>query len=170
MIKFVYFDVGGTVIKDFNGTNNNEHDLEICSNKFPVKFSTVLELVKGYKKNKSIWPVIQETIKHCPVGLLTNMYPGMLTEIKKQELLPQMKWNVIVDSSLESFAKPGKEIYEIAQEKAGVNTNEILFIDNTPVNIETARSFGWQTFLYDSKDYELSSKNLLEYIQHEFTK
>ena len=169
MIKFVYFDVGETVIKDFSGTNNNEHDLEICCNKFPIEFSAVLEIVKKFERNESIWPVIQEVIKYFRIGLLTNMYPGMLLEIKKQELLPDVKWNLVVDSSVEGFAKPGKEIYEIAQKRAGVETNELLFIDNTLANVEAAKSFGWQTFLYDPSNYEQSSKNLLEYIQHEFT-
>lgn len=170
MIKFIYFDVGGTVIKDLSGTNNNEHDSEICCNKFPIEFSAVLELVKRFEKNESIWPVIKETVKYCRMGLLTNMYPGMLAEIKKQGLLPDTKWDLVVDSSIEGLAKPGREIYEIAQKRAGVEANELLFIDNTLANIETAKNFGWQTFLYDSKDYEQSSKNLLEYINHEFTK
>ncbi len=170
MIKFVYFDVGGTVIKDFSGTNNNEHDLEICCNKFPIEFSAVLEIVKKFERNESIWSVIQEVIKYFRIGLLTNMYPGMLLEIKKQELLPDVKWDLIIDSSIEGFAKPGQEIYEIARAKAGVAVNELLFIDNTVTNTEMAKKLGWQTFLYDSRDYEQSSKNLLEYIQREFTK
>lgn len=169
MIKFVYFDVGGTLMKDFSGSENDKHNLEICRNKFPIEFSAVCEIAEKFKKNESIWPIVQEVSKHCRTGLLTNMYPGMFEIIKQKSLLPKIDWEIIVDSSIEGFAKPDIEIFEIAQKKAGVNNEEILFIDNNSENVKVAKNFGWKTFWYDSKDYELSSKNLLEYINHEFT-
>lgn len=48
-VKFVYFDVGGTVIRDFSGTNKweqKEHEPEICCGNFPVEHSLVLGLVE----------------------------------------------------------------------------------------------------------------------------
>jgi FMN phosphatase YigB (HAD superfamily) len=52
------------------------------------------------------------------------------------------------------------EIYQIAQEKAGVPAKEILFVDNRQKNIDGAKKVGWQTFFYDSKDYNKSSHDL----------
>lgn len=175
MIKFVYFDVGGTIIKDFSGTNKreqfkkdfnltdefwNEHDSERSCGRFPIEPSLVRNFVSRFEKNESIWPVIFNVKKHYPVGLLTNMYPRMLAEIKKQGLMPEVKWDLIIDSSAEGFAKPGKEIYEIAQKRAGVKAEELFFIDNTFVNVKTAKNLGWRTFWYDSANYNISSKNL----------
>ncbi len=179
MIKFVYFDVGGVVIRDFSETNKweqfkkdfnltdeywDEHEPEFDRGKPLPNPNLVSEFVKRFEKNETIWPVIEEFKKHFRLGLLTNMYPKMFEEIKQKNLLPGFEWEIIIDSSLEGVGKPDKGIYEIAQKKAGVKNEEILFIDNTQKNLETAKSLGWRTFLYDSKDYKLSSKNLLEYI------
>ncbi len=128
MISFVYFDVGGTVIKDFSGTDKLEHEPEISCGRYPIEPSLVSEFVNRFEKNESIWPVINELKKHCRVGLLTNMYPGMLALIKQKGLLPRIDWEIIVDSSEVGFCKPNKEIYEIARQKTGVPAEEILFI------------------------------------------
>lgn len=175
MISFVYFDVGGTIIKDFSETNKreqfkkdfnltgefwNKNDSERSCGRFPIEPSLVRNFVSRFEKNESIWPIIFNVKKHYSVGLLTNMYPGMLAEIQKQGLMPEVKWDLIIDSSIEGFAKPGKEIYDIAQKRAGVKNEELFFIDNTFANVETAKNLGWQTFWYSSVNYNVSSKNL----------
>lgn len=202
MIKFVYFDVGGTVIKDFSGTDNwqklkeeigikqkdqqkfSEYwdsldkkininlDIELIKPeiekefgvKFPSGYSLLIDgFVKKFFKNESILPVIIKIQRSVPIGLLTNMYPYMFDAIKERNLLPVIDWNYIVDSSKVGLAKPDPKIYELAEKLCGVRHDEILLIDNGVENIENAKQFGWQTFLYDPKDPVLSSKNLLEY-------
>ncbi|MBI3559055.1 HAD family hydrolase [Candidatus Gottesmanbacteria bacterium] len=116
--------------------------------------------VNRFEKNESIWPILEKAKKRFRVGLLTNMYPGMLNLIKNHNLLPQINWNVIVDSSIEKTAKPDPKIFEIAQNKAGVSGKEILFIENSEGHVKAASDFGWQTFWYDSKNYQQSSRNL----------
>lgn len=170
MISFVYFDVGGTIIKDFSETNKREQlkdDTEMSCGRLPIEPFLVRGFVSRFEKNESIWPIIFNVKKHYRVGLLTNMYPGMLTEIKKQGLMPEVQWDLIIDSSVEGFAKPGKEIYEIAQKRADVKAEELFFIDNTLANVETAKDFGWRTFWYDSKNYEDSSSKLAAFLLNE---
>ncbi len=183
MISFVYFDVGGVVIKDFSATDKfkqlngdlnlteefwNEHERDICLNKYPIEPSIVDEFVKRFEKNESIWPVIEEAKKYFRIGLLTNMYPGMFAGIKNKGLLPNIDWEIIIDSSIEGVAKPNLDIYQLAQTRTKLKPEELLFIDNAQKNLDAPKSLGWQTFYYDSHDYEQSSKNLLEYIEHEF--
>ncbi len=185
MIKFVYFDIGGVVILDFSKTNKweellNEFSLteeswdkyydkigvgEISSDS-PIPYDKLLEgFVSQFEKNPSIWPVILEMQKYCPVGLLTNMYPGMFESIKNHGLLPAVHWNNIVDSSIEKVAKPDKAIFELAQKRAGVKNDEILFVENTQNHVEIAKSIGWKAFLYDPADPEKSSNGLLKYFE-----
>lgn len=78
------------------------------------------------------------------------MYPGMLEAIRQKGLLPNIAWEVVVDSSEVGFCKPNSEIYELAQDRAGVKPEEILFVDNTRENIEAAKRLGWQAVLYES--------------------
>lgn len=116
--------------------------------------------VKRFRQNKSIWPVIKDFHKFFKIGLLTNMYPRMFEEIKGHNLLPDISWDVIIDSSIVKLKKPDPRFFELAEERAGVKGSEILFIDNTIRNIEAAKIFGWQTFLYDSMNPEKSNIEL----------
>lgn len=138
--------------------------------KIPSGYSLLMDgFIKRFESNKSIWQIINDFHKVYPVGLLTNMYPGMLSEIKKHGLLPNILWDVIVDSSVEKLRKPNPDIFVLAEQKSGFTGQEILFIDNTLKNIEAAKKFGWQTFLYNTKNTEESNNNLKEKIQ-EFRK
>lgn len=204
MIKFVYFDVGGVVIKDFSGTNkwedlktelgipkdrsqefeaiydlyqnelntNREIDslIPIYKEKFGIKVPDNYSLlkdgfVKRFEKNESIWPIIEIARKKSKIGLLTNMYPGMLDEIKKTGLLPKTNFDLTIDSSIEKVQKPYKEIYNLAQKRSGCNANEILFIDNSEENLEFPKKLGWQTYLYNSSNTQESSMKLLNFIE-----
>ena len=185
MIKFVYFDVGGVVIKDFSQrpelrrelwgeTGITEEywarncdgklDLGQIPNNLPVTYSKLLSgFVSSFEKNPSIWPIIESVKKKAKIGLLTNMYPKMLASIKKNDLLPSINWDVTIDSVAEKARKPERKIFEIAQERSGVKPEEILFVENTPKNLEAPKMLGWQTFFYDSSNYERSSEQLKTY-------
>jgi len=95
---------------------------------------------------------------------LTNMYLGMLEKIKVKKLLPDIAWDVIIDSSIAKAQKPDEKIYLIAQKNCGHQPEEILFVDNNKINLEAPKRLGWQTFLYDSADYETSNKKLLDFL------
>ncbi len=130
----------------------------------PANFSFLQYVADFVEPNPSLWPVIKQAQSHCPIGLLTDMYPHLLDEIKKRGLLPQINWDVIVDSSIEKFQKPDKELYRIAETKARVAPTEILFIDNLQVNLDPASERSWQTFLYDPKNPEKSSQELSKFL------
>lgn len=201
MINFIYFDVGGVVIKDFSATNNWEIlekkslgippdksaifnqiwkkneiqigiDLDVdslipeissqCDITFPPNFSILDQFIPLFDTNTSLWPLIESLKSSHRIGLLTDMYPQMLDKIKAANLLPSIDWDVIIDSSIEKVRKPNSDIFKLAEKRAGVDSNEILFIDNLQKNIDSAASLGWQTFLYDSADYNQSSHDLAE--------
>lgn len=129
----------------------------------PQEYSILIDgFVSRFEVNKSIWPVINSIQKHCKVGLLTNMYPGMYAAIKNRGILPEVNWDVIIDSSTVGLAKPDPDIYKLAEEKSGEKGNQILFVENSQDNIDAAQKFGWRTFLYDPINPEDSSKKLLE--------
>ncbi len=137
---------------------------EIFKISFPNNYSFLVDgFVQKFRKNESIWPVVKEIKKTCNIGLLTNMYPKMLPEIQKSGLLPDVKWNEIIDSSIEKVQKPDAGIFKLAEERCGYKGDEILFIDNTQRHLDGAKEFNWLTFLYDPKNPEKSSMDLLRY-------
>lgn len=181
MIKFVFFDVGGVVIDDFSNANKIEEvrnkikigkffDLDYLWMKIVLNFSKLfpeiykkllIRKIEHFKRIESLWPVISEIDKHSRVGLLTNMYPNMLFEIKKAGLLPTINWDVVIDSSVVNLRKPDRQMFKIAEDMSGFKGKEILFIDNGKENIKSAFEFGWNTFLYKPTEPEKSNQNLL---------
>jgi HAD superfamily hydrolase (TIGR01509 family) len=177
MIKFVYFDVGGVVIKDFSKTNKweelrvaksiSKQDFDELRGKLSMGQINLNEVglslndfISRYDTNKSIWPIIVGIKKKYKIGLLTNQYRGLLEAIVNANLMPVIDWDVTIDSSIEGVKKPDPKIYEIAEKSAEFSGSEILFVENGEKHIKTAQEFGWQTFLYDSSNYEKSSQNL----------
>lgn len=129
----------------------------------PKDYSMLDSFINLFEKNPSMWPVIERVISRQRLGLLTNMYPRLLNELFSRELIPSKEsWEIIIDSSEVGLQKPDRRIYELAQQRAGVKGEEILFVENSPENLQAAKDFGWQTFAYDSSAPKESSKNLLE--------
>lgn len=131
------------------------------------KISLLTYFVDHFEQNIPIWPIVSSLKETKKVGLLTDMYLGMLDTILAKNLIPSnIIWDSIIDSSILGVKKPMPKIYQIAQEKAGVRATEILFIDNLEKNLVPARKLGWQTFLYDSRDYEKSSLKLAKFLSN----
>jgi epoxide hydrolase-like predicted phosphatase len=128
--------------------------------RFPDGYDFLEDFVGRFEKNETIWPTIEKVKSKYRVGLLTNMYPGMLDLIYKKDLMPKTKWNLIVDSSNEQMQKPDKGIYELSQERAGVEHSEIFFTDNLKENLVIPKKLGWKTFWYDPKNPAESTKQL----------
>ncbi len=126
----------------------------------PKQYSMLEDFTNRFERNPSIWPIAQKASEKYQVGLLTNMYPRMLPLLQKKQLIPDISWNAVVDSSTAGFQKPEDEIFEIAEKKAKVPADEIFFVDNSPENVAAAMQRGWQTMLYDPQNPVESSKEL----------
>ncbi len=83
------------------------------------------------------------------IGLLTNLHPGSFERIIKKGHIPNLPYKAVIKSYEVGFIKPEPEIYHIAQKKAGVAAEEILFIDDLEANIYAAQSLGWQGHVFD---------------------
>lgn len=122
-----------------------------------------------YLENVEPIAKMQETLKWASeryrVGLLTNIMPGLLSAMRKNEQLPNIHYDAIVDSSEVSAVKPEPEIFEIAREKAGVPANQILLIDDSRVNLMAAEKQGWHTLWFDDSRVEESVKRVLSALQ-----
>ncbi len=83
------------------------------------------------------------------IGLLSNIMPGFIDEMISTGLLPSLPYAAIIDSSKVGVIKPEKEIYVVAQEKAGVPPEEILFVDDSRTNLMAAEHMGWKVLWFD---------------------
>lgn len=121
--------------------------------------------IDHFQSNPGILSIVTKLHQISKIGLLTAIYPQMLNEIFRRQLIPQSIWDVVIDSSVEHLTKPMPEIYDLAQSRAGVPAEEILFIDNREKNLVIPRKLGWQTFLYDSSNYDQANKDLSVFLQ-----
>ncbi len=133
--------------------------------KLPSNYSLLNDFVNRFQANPSIWPVLKIARNKYRIGLLTNMYPRMLKAIEEAHLIPNLNWDVVIDSSQVSKQKPDQEIFELALEKSGFKKEEILFIDNLEKNTSVAKKLGWQVFCYDDQNPEKASGELEDLLQ-----
>jgi FMN phosphatase YigB (HAD superfamily)/DNA-binding XRE family transcriptional regulator len=93
--------------------------------------------------------LVHWTAEHYRVGLLTNIMPGFVLALRARGLLPDVDYDVIIDSSEVGLIKPEPNIFELATQRAGVKPQEILFIDDSRPNIMAADKLGWHVLWCD---------------------
>jgi len=100
--------------------------------------------------------VVKWASEHYKIGLMSNIMPGFLDEMRNKNILPNVKYDVIIDSSEVGALKPEEKIFELAQERAGVPANEILLIDDARVNLMAAGKMNWHVLWFDDSRSEES--------------
>ncbi|MBU3925473.1 HAD hydrolase-like protein [Patescibacteria group bacterium] len=147
--------VNKKTLGEFIDAVNNELKLNISKD-----YSMLDDFVNRFESNISINPILLRLSKNYKLGLLTNMYPGMFDKIRARKILPEVRWDIIIDSSVVGCMKPQDNIYELAEKKVNSNSKNILFIENTITHINAAKKRGWKTLLYDPANISSSNSAL----------
>lgn len=98
--------------------------------------------------------------EHYHVGLLSNIMPGFIEEMIKRQLIPDVPYKAIVDSSEVGAIKPEAEIYKIAQGLTEVEPQEILLVDDDRTNLMAAQRMDWHVLWFDDFRPGESSKKV----------
>lgn len=141
----------------------------LCVQKFNIKngenFDMAESWANDFEINKPNYDLVIEVKKKYKVGLLSNHYKGVFKAVSKRYLIPRINYDQVILSCECGLRKPEREIYLLAQQKAGCKPEEIFYIDDNKSYISVAKSFGWQTFWYDSANYQKSSLLLTECVK-----
>jgi len=83
------------------------------------------------------------------VGILTNMSP----DFHERLFVPRAAaYRALADmevvSGFEKICKPDPAIYALAAERMGLPPGRLLFLDDTPINVLTAKTLGWKAEVY----------------------
>lgn len=186
-ITFVYFDINGCLVQFFhhaftelaNDTGMPADQIEstfwryndaVCRGEMPMdefnrimaeQFHHMVDWKGYYMRAVSVIPEMHDLVSwasaHYKVGLLSNIMPDFLQEMISNGLLPNVPYDVIIDSSEVGAIKPEPQIYQIAQERAAVPPEEILFIDDSRTNIMAASQLGWKVLWFDDHRPEESA-------------
>ena len=86
------------------------------------------------------------------LGILSNMSPDFHDRLFVPRAADYRALaDVEVISGLEKLYKPERPIYDLTQRRMGLSPERLLFLDDTPVNVTAARSYGWQAEVYSIK-------------------
>lgn len=115
---------------------------------------------------KEMHELVEWAHENYKIGLCSNSMPGVIDSLLEKGIIPNIDYDVIIDSSKAHSIKPEKKIYELAQDKAGVKPGEILLIDDTRANLMAAERMDWKVLWFD--DYRASDsvervKQVLEF-------
>ena len=100
--------------------------------------------------------------RHYRIGLLSNIMPNTIPALIAKNLIPDVAYDVIVDSSVVGAIKPEQAIYATAERMAGVTPQQILFVDDSRTNLMAAERQGWKVLWFD--DFEPAQS--VEKIRH----
>ncbi|RKF21741.1 HAD family phosphatase [Altericroceibacterium spongiae] len=90
-----------------------------------------------------------------PLYALTNFAAPFWAEFQPTEPIFD-HFREIVVSGQEKMAKPDPAIYALAEKRFGHAGHELLFIDDNPANVQSARDCGWNTHHFrDAKGLEI---------------
>ncbi len=109
--------------------------------------------------------VLKWAAERYKIGLLSNIMPGLLDTMRHNGMVPDLKYDAIVDSSEVGCIKPEAKIYEIAQQKAGVPAEEILFIDDSRANLMAADKMGWNVLWFNDSMPAESAERVREVLE-----
>jgi epoxide hydrolase-like predicted phosphatase len=177
--KFVFFDVNGCLVQfthhsflrlanesgipvdviqglywEYNDSiNRGEKDVEDLNTALSAALGMEVDWLDYYLETVEPIPgmadLLQWASERYKIGLLTNTMPGFVEALQAREKIPHVNFDVIIDSSVVGMVKPEPNIYQLAQERSGVEGGEILFVDDLSSNIVAAKPLGWHTIWFD---------------------
>jgi FMN phosphatase YigB (HAD superfamily)/DNA-binding Xre family transcriptional regulator len=93
--------------------------------------------------------LLKWTAQNYKVGLLTNIMPGLLGSMMRNNQLPNLAYDAIIDSSSVGAIKPELKIYKEAEAQAKVRPDQILLIDDDRINLMASERLGWHVLWFD---------------------
>lgn len=109
--------------------------------------------------------LVRWAAQHYYVGLLSNIMPGLIDSMMGSGLLPKIPYDAIIDSSMVGAIKPEQRIYELAQQQATHDSEEILLIDDSRANLMAAERMGWRVIWFDDYRPEESARHIREALE-----
>ncbi len=92
--------------------------------------------------------------------LYLSNYSGQVLEGTKEAMAFREFTDGGILSYTEHMIKPDREIYDLLVERYNLTPSKTVFIDDTPVNVEAAKNYGWKGIVF--KDYKQVKEELEE--------
>ena len=181
-IRFVYFDVNGTLVRFYHRAFTQiAHDsgqpadvvdtvfwrhndaaatsrisLEQFNAELSKELGAKIDWHKAFMTDVQAMPKMDQLLawvaEHYELGIISNNLPGFIPELRRKKVIPELPYTTIIDSSEVKLLKPDERIYQLAEKQAGVKPAEILLVDDTRANLTAADRRGWHVLWFDEMD------------------
>ncbi len=99
---------------------------------------------------QEMYELVHWAAEHYHVGLLSNIMPDLIPQMRERGLLPDIAYDSVIDSSVVKAIKPEDDIFEIAGSKTDFPPEELLLVDDSRPNIMAAERLGWRVLWFDA--------------------
>ncbi len=113
---------------------------------------------------KETQKLIVDASSKYSVGIATNQWIGTYNQIVERNILPEVTYGALLDSSNLGVIKPELDFFHLMETNARVDKSNILFIDDSLKNISAAKVFGFETYLFDSNDPLRSTSDIRDIV------
>ncbi|MFC8274900.1 HAD family hydrolase [Streptomyces sp. NPDC057271] len=99
-----------------------------------------------FRADEAVVALLRQVRRHMPLVLVTNATLELERDLESMGLADLA--DHVVSSARVGVAKPDREIYEIAAERAGTVADRCLFVDDRLENVQAATALGMTGVLY----------------------
>lgn len=93
-----------------------------------------------------MYELLQALPPELRVGMLSNNFPVISDYLRAEGSFE--RFDAVIFSNEVGAVKPQRKAFEIALERMELPAGEILFVDDSPHNIQVAQGLGFQTHLF----------------------
>ena len=137
-----------------------EFDLEKDFAAFVDNYIKIMDKIYYYKDVVEFEHSLKDK---CYIGILSNLV--ILDEKRINKQLNLSMYDYVFLSYKFGLKKPNKDIYEEVMKNIEFKPEEILFIDDSEKNIETAKSMGWNTLIATGKELNKIKEKCYEFLK-----
>lgn len=159
------------------GINETRYLYEYLGLKFDVSYEKLAEIFTENASDDCITPGIEELLSYLEnngirTAVVSNLlWPSELLKSVTDKAIPNNKFEFVITSCDYFFAKPSKQIFEIALKKAGLDGEDVWYCGDNPLaDVMGSASAGIFPVWYDSREitfmYKDDSYNTIPTCEH----
>ncbi len=109
----------------------------------------IMALYQNEKIDLDLLNYVKKLHGQYKTALLTNASHTFLEPLIASTKIDRFFDEIVISSRL-GMIKPNPKVFDFTLERLGVKRSEVVFIDDSPYNVETAQQLGIRSILYSS--------------------
>ena len=119
----------------------------------------VRRIIARQRKDPGLLALIEQLSVDHKIMMLSNVSEGVIDQLLSPE--DKRLFDDLILSSDVGMVKPQPAIFQLAIDRAGFAPEEIMFIDDSPLNVSAAQQLGLQTHHYTTlKDFRTTLQDV----------